>query len=134
MLAPAIITCKRHGCGQTFRPKRLAQLYCSTPCRKADFKRRDRVQRSVPEASPATTLPEKRPPRLQTPPSVSPGAPEKEIPFVRLWDGPPLQGDDYHLDYYEDGYPKLPACLDRRTSVNQHLTKQNSATMSCCRL
>ncbi len=25
-----------------------------------------------------------------------------------------LQGDDYQLDYYEDGYPKLPACLDRR--------------------
>jgi hypothetical protein len=25
-----------------------------------------------------------------------------------------LQGDDVQLDYYEDGYPKLPACLDRR--------------------
>ena len=25
-----------------------------------------------------------------------------------------LQGDDVTLDYYEDGYPKLPACLDRR--------------------
>ena len=25
----------------------------------------------------------------------------------------PLQGDDYQLEYYEDGYPKLPACLDR---------------------
>ena len=25
-----------------------------------------------------------------------------------------LQGDDYPLEYYEDGYPKLPACLDRR--------------------
>jgi hypothetical protein len=24
-----------------------------------------------------------------------------------------LQGDDAALDYYEDGYPKLPACLDR---------------------
>jgi hypothetical protein len=24
-----------------------------------------------------------------------------------------LQGD-YPLEYYEDGYPKLPACLDRR--------------------
>jgi hypothetical protein len=24
-----------------------------------------------------------------------------------------LQGDDYQLEYYEDGYPKLPACLDR---------------------
>jgi hypothetical protein len=26
-----------------------------------------------------------------------------------------LQGDDDPLDYYEDGYPKLPACLGRRT-------------------
>jgi hypothetical protein len=25
-----------------------------------------------------------------------------------------LKGDDYRLDYYADGYPKLPACLDRR--------------------
>jgi len=25
-----------------------------------------------------------------------------------------LQGYDYPLEYYEDGYPKLPACLDRR--------------------
>jgi hypothetical protein len=26
----------------------------------------------------------------------------------------PPPGDDYQLDYYEDGYPVLPACLDRR--------------------
>ena len=25
-----------------------------------------------------------------------------------------LNGDDYPLDYYEDGYPKIPDCLDRR--------------------
>jgi DNA invertase Pin-like site-specific DNA recombinase len=25
-----------------------------------------------------------------------------------------LQGDDVQLEYYEDGYPRLPACLDRR--------------------
>ena len=25
-----------------------------------------------------------------------------------------LQGDDYPLTYEEDGYPELPACLDRR--------------------
>jgi hypothetical protein len=28
--------------------------------------------------------------------------------------GGPLQKDDYPLEYHEDGYPKLPACLDRR--------------------
>ncbi len=43
--------------------------------------------------------------------------PEREIPLpVRLWDGPPLQGDDYPLEFYEDGFPKLPACLDRKAS------------------
>jgi hypothetical protein len=26
-----------------------------------------------------------------------------------------LKSDDYPLEYYEDGWPKLPACLDRRT-------------------
>jgi hypothetical protein len=25
-----------------------------------------------------------------------------------------LQGDDYPLTYNEQGYPELPACLDRR--------------------
>jgi hypothetical protein len=25
-----------------------------------------------------------------------------------------LQGDDYLLEYYADGFPILPACLDRR--------------------
>jgi hypothetical protein len=27
---------------------------------------------------------------------------------------PVASGDGYQLEYYEDGYPKLPACLDRR--------------------
>ena len=26
---------------------------------------------------------------------------------------PPLSGDDYPLEYYEDGRPKLPDCLRR---------------------
>jgi hypothetical protein len=25
-----------------------------------------------------------------------------------------LEGDDYELEYDENGYPELPACLDRR--------------------
>jgi hypothetical protein len=25
-----------------------------------------------------------------------------------------LQGDDYPLKFYEDGYPRLPICLDRK--------------------
>ena len=31
----------------------------------------------------------------------------------------PLHGEDYPLEYYEDGYPKLPACLDRRAARGQ---------------
>ena len=42
----------------------------------------------------------------------------EEFPAV-IEDRPPeigggLKGDDVQLDYHEDGYPKLPACLDRR--------------------
>jgi hypothetical protein len=25
----------------------------------------------------------------------------------------PLQGDDFKVEYYDDGYPKIPKCLDR---------------------
>jgi hypothetical protein len=27
----------------------------------------------------------------------------------------PVNGDDVQLEYYSDGYPKLPECLDRRS-------------------
>ena len=30
------------------------------------------------------------------------------------WEGGPLQGDDYRLEYDANGYPELPAFLDRR--------------------
>ena len=37
--------------------------------------------------------------------------PERES---QVWPTPgALQGDDYSLEYYEDGYPKRPACLER---------------------
>ena len=107
MLAPATVTCKRPGCGQTFRPKRLAQRYCSTSCRKADFKRRGRAEKSVPHPPPAIVVAEKRPPALS--------ALRRRLQCLPT-DGASLgiralQGDDYPLEYYEDGYPKLPACL-----------------------
>ena len=28
-----------------------------------------------------------------------------------------LQGDDYPLEFHLDGYPKIPACLDRRQAL-----------------
>jgi hypothetical protein len=53
--------------------------------------------------------------RLKPPSNAALAASNREtILSVRLWDGPPLRGDDYLLEYYEDGYPKLPSCLDRR--------------------
>ena len=64
-----------------------------------------------------TPLPEKR---LQAPHTQTGGLgdgptmiwPERD---TQPWPTPgALQGDDYQLEYYEDGYPKLPACLDRR--------------------
>jgi len=39
----------------------------------------------------------------------------------------PLSGDDYPIEYYEDGFPKLPAFLDRR-KPKPSATSQNSAT------
>jgi hypothetical protein len=35
----------------------------------------------------------------------------------RLADSCALQGDDIQLEYYEDGYPKLPEFLDRRRKL-----------------
>ena len=36
-------------------------------------------------------------------------------------DGPAFQGADYLLDYYADGYPKLPECL-RRTAEQERFS------------
>jgi hypothetical protein len=41
-----------------------------------------------------------------------------------VWPTPgPLQGDDIQLEYYEDGYPKLPACLDRQRTPDEPLAE-----------
>lgn len=67
----------------------------------------DRQQRGTPEAPLVGVVPEK----------LSPAAPDADqaasYGFGRPGDKP-LSGDDYPLEFYEDGYPKLPACLDRR--------------------
>jgi hypothetical protein len=46
-----------------------------------------------------------------TAPLAASEAPSEQI---MNWEGGPLWGDDYALEYFEDGYPKIPACLDRR--------------------
>ena len=62
--------------------------------------------------APATVLPEKRPPALAESPASPATGPSRDFT-----PGPTpgaLQGDNYPLEFYEDGFPKLPACLDRR--------------------
>jgi hypothetical protein len=106
--------CKR--CSAAFEPIRKAQLYCSRKCRVADAVSRHRSDYT--EQNP-TALPEKR---LQAPQPQSEGLGEGP---TMVWPETPsmeglnpegstagaLQGDAIELAYYEDGYPKLPACL-----------------------
>ena len=96
-----LVTCKH--CGETVERKREARRYCSERCRKADFKRR-----SVSPVS-AGYL-EKRPPAST--PSTR-GSDTPSYGFGRPGD-PPLQGDDYHPGYYDDGFVKLPDCQRRK--------------------
>ena len=74
-------------CSLTVRKKRTAQRYCSERCRNTATQRRKRAKSG----------------------DVTRG-------YREAVTGPSaaLQGDEYPLEYYEDGYPKLPVCLDRR--------------------
>jgi len=110
------------GCGATFRPKRQAQRHCCSQCRVKDAMARYRSDNKNPDPT--------RIPRSDNTP-----ASEAPTPFsngsTMVWPESPsmrglnpdgstpgaLQGDDYGLDYFEDGYPKLPACLDRRPKL-----------------
>jgi len=74
-------------CGLTVRKKRKAQRYCSERCRNTATQRRKRSKSGDAVHGYREAV---------TGPSTA------------------LQGDDYPLEYYEDGYPKLPATLDRR--------------------
>jgi hypothetical protein len=97
-------------------PKRgQVRKYCSSRCRKAASRASLCVTRSLPATQPpgrcdTASAPAPQPPDAPlTPPSYGWGKPGD----------PPLQGDDYPLEYYEDGYPKLPGCLDRGQSRGQ---------------
>jgi predicted nucleic acid-binding Zn ribbon protein len=74
-------------CGLTVRKKRLAQRYCSERCRNTATQRRKRTKSGDTMCGYREAV---------TGPSTA------------------VQGDDYPLEYYEDGYPKIPVCLDRR--------------------
>ena len=102
---------------------RKAQLYCSRKCRVADAVDRHRSDYKKAGGTPA---PEKR---LQAPGDWPAGFSDGP---TMVWSerdthhGPTpgaLQGDDYPLEYYPDGYPKLPACLDRRRKPGEPLAE-----------
>jgi hypothetical protein len=102
-------TCR---CGESFRPKREAQRFCSAKCGSADRMSRKRTRniksdptRNTPATDaltgswdgPTMVWPERPSTEGLNPDGSTPGA---------------LQGDDVTLDFYPDGFPKLPPCLD----------------------
>jgi hypothetical protein len=108
-----IIECQRIGCGTTFAKKREGQRYCSTLCRNAATKARARGPKSGDITAPAPSCQRSG----DTAPAPAPRAPDAPLQpsydFGKAGD-PALQGDDYPLDYYPDGYPVLPTCLRRK--------------------
>jgi hypothetical protein len=129
-------------CGDDYRPQRQAQEYCTQSCRRdaaygrerfasaTKGRRRRRIEAS--DKRLATTLPGSF--RNEAFSSTETVACKPTIGGFRgstmVWpeesrnplhgsnpDGSTpgaLQGDDYPLTYDENGYPELPACLDRR--------------------
>src|SRR5262245_53408568 len=102
-------------CGSRFGPKREMQRHCSTKCR---VKRAMETYRRSDNGSPTLTqIPRSDNTGVSDAPTALSDGPTMVWP-VRSDDPWPtpgaLQGDDYPLEYSEDGYPKLPACLDRR--------------------
>jgi hypothetical protein len=115
-----LVTCEH--CGETVERKRTAQRYCSKPCSVSAAVARHRAKSDG--ESPKEVLTEGDPvggidrsaysaqrpaPAVPVTPSAHGSNPDGSTPGA-------LQGDDYQLDYYPDGFPKLPRCLDRRPS------------------
>jgi hypothetical protein len=110
MEIPLTAICKR--CDNTFQPKRLAQAYCSAHCRDADAKQRKRANKSMDARE--RGIPVAR--SLDIAPSTAPTGPigpPKPEPWTTNFTEV-LQGDDYPLEYDANGYPELPAFLDRK--------------------
>lgn len=104
-------------CGSAFTPVRARQLHCSKRCRDREAKRRSRSADMT-----AAPIPGPRSADIS-----SSTAPARSLGDLQPYQWPEdhrhdhagptpgaLQRDDYQLDYHDDGYPKLPACLDRR--------------------
>ena len=99
--------CKR--CQHEFEPVRTAQLYCSRKCRVADAVSRHRSDYTKARLQGLSDAPTHL---SDGSTMVWPSRDDQHGPTSGA-----LQGDDYQLKYYADGYPKLPPCLDRRSNT-----------------
>ena len=104
--------CVLKDCRADFRPKREDQRFC---CPRHAVKDRVARHRSRYINAPLTVVPEKP---LQLAKAPATRLAETATPYFNPHGPTPwaLQGDDYQLEYYDDGYPRLPACLDRRAA------------------
>src|SRR5262245_48355626 len=108
-------------CGEALpKPKRgQPQRFCTAKCRVAASRQ------SLCVTEPAPPIPVT--PMRNTVPTDAPAAPEPPSHGWGKVGDPILIGDDYPLEYYEDGFPKLPACLGRRT--NRGLRNEQAETV-----
>jgi hypothetical protein len=101
-------------CEERFAPKRAAQAHCSVRCRDAANKRR---KRSGDKTATPISIARSGDMGLSDAPSALSDGSKVVWPSRDEHHGTTpgaLHGDDAQLEYYEDGYPKVPACLDRR--------------------
>jgi hypothetical protein len=109
-----ISTCIRSGCDTEFIKKRGRQLYCSTKCRVGDAVGRYRSSREAITTTLQVSQARRSDYKACTGFLEAPEPPSEAISYGWGKAGdPPLQGDEYPLEYYEDGYPKLPDILKR---------------------
>jgi hypothetical protein len=121
-------------CGRPFIATRPWQGYCSNTCANRDRQKRRRQAQKCRDSRPAVPSPTKCRDTVQATPlrpsapilhvknrssTVAKPSPAEDLPLKPspLDSKPVLSGDDVELEYYEDGYPKIPACLDRRAKA-----------------
>jgi hypothetical protein len=94
-------------CGAVVSRARPQQRYCSRKCKNTATARRRRGTQTPKRVTgyPATA-------KRVTGPQADTGQ-AFTTNFTEV-----LKGDDYPLEYHPDGYPKLPACLDRRPKAS----------------
>jgi hypothetical protein len=110
-----VSTCIRSGCGTEFIKKRARQRYCSTKCRVGDAVGRHRSPREAITTTLQVSQPRRSDYRASTGFLEAPEPPSEAISYGWGEAGDPiLRGDEYQLEYYADGYPKLPDILKRR--------------------